>query len=218
MLRVLRLVSADTGCTVLYLAARGYLFFAYRILGIELRVVGQVPQQRVVVACNHQSMIDAVVILACLPNTVMIFRRSLLWATGLPWLFVAAGMIPVYDCGFGLLEVLCVAYGQAELAWLQRVHKSDTSKNICIFPEGQRVAPQNARDAKYHSGVVVIARSLQLPIAPAVIDSGIVWGREFLPRLQSCDTTVTLRFLPTQACNAELSVVERMIKEQLQTD
>ena len=215
ILQLLRIASDCTGSSVLSTAARGYLYLARKILSIEWNVVGKLPQKPVVIACNHQSMIDAAVILACLPRTVVVFRRSLLWATGLPCALVFVGMIPVYDCNLGLLETLSFVYGKTDLHWLQRIQTTHCNKHICIFPEGCRVAPHEAPHTKYYSGVTVIARTLGREIAPAVINSGVVWGKKLTPHVAQ-NKQLTLKFLDLCDCNAELKEIEQAIKSRLQ--
>jgi 1-acyl-sn-glycerol-3-phosphate acyltransferase len=203
-------LGAYRGCDrLVQFCARGYLWLAWAILGIELRVQGRVPDKDSVVACNHQSMADGIVLAATVPRPVVLFRASLFWATGLPWLLSRLGMIAVRTKS--VLRTFA-AYGKG---WLGKVRRVARCRNICIFPEGTRVNPVEAMTSCYRRGVVVIARATQRAVCPAVIDSGHVWGRGLWPQLSACGRVLTIKFLARCRPKTKLSTIERNIKNAL---
>jgi 1-acyl-sn-glycerol-3-phosphate acyltransferase len=198
------------GCDwMIHVCARGYLLLARVLLGIKLRVQGRVPEKHSVVACNHQSMADGIVLAATVPRPVVLFRASLLWGTGLPWLLSRLGMIAVRTKS--ILRRFA-AYGKG---WLGKVRRVARSRNICIFPEGTRVNPAQAMTSCYRRGVTVIARATQRSVYPAVIDSGRIWGRGLWPRMSACDKVLTIKFLARCRSKTKLHVIERNIKNAL---
>jgi 1-acyl-sn-glycerol-3-phosphate acyltransferase len=70
----------------------------------------------------------------------------------------------------------------------------DDGRQITIFPEGTRMAPDRTRP--YHAGIAAIYNNLDLPVVPVALNSGLFWPRRnFLRR----PGTIVLEFLPAIA-------------------
>jgi len=173
-----------------YLAVH-FLFMARVLLNFQVHLHGTLPINGAVIASNHQSAIDGILILALVPNTVFVFRKSLF----ISHFLINSEMIPV---------------GGAT-NWLNRSKQTPYNKNICIFPEGGRY--ESTEDIKYRSGVVVIARNTFRKIYPVAMNTGTIWGRYLLlPKLSAINNMIHVSFLPAMTCNGDLDILERSIK------
>jgi 1-acyl-sn-glycerol-3-phosphate acyltransferase len=170
---------------------RVYFWLARIAFGVRLRVVGQPPTSGVVLACNHQSMIDALALCYASPSTLFLFRDSLHVAP----LLRRLGMIPVRN----------------NKHWLMDCCKVEMDYNIGIFPEGARI--KHGVIVPYKRGVIAIASTTARPIYLACIDSGRYWGQRLIPAPSALCTTITLQFLEEVPHDTPLDTIEAKIRK-----
>jgi 1-acyl-sn-glycerol-3-phosphate acyltransferase len=136
---------------------------ARRILGIETRIEGVLPQHSVLVVMKHESMYEAVETLALFDRPAVVVKREL---TQIPvWGTVAErhGVIPV-DRESGAAAVrLMLSAGKAAIA---------QDRPIILFPEGSRIPHGERPELK--AGMAGLYRLLGLPIVPVALDSGML--------------------------------------------
>ncbi len=150
--------------------ARGWARSLLAVSGITVRVLH--PERlstgrSVVLASNHESFCDIVVLLACLPFPVrFLAKRSVFRVPVLGWSIAAAGFIPV-DRGDR-------KGGAAALdAALKRLRQG---RSVVIFPEETR--SRTGEIQPFRKGAALLALRSGLPLLPV----GLAGTRRLLPR------------------------------------
>ncbi len=179
--------------------SRGYALFwsvaqgvgMMRIDARELRGLGE-ERGGLIVAANHPSMLDAVLVVACLPRGVCIMKASLMGNV-----FVGAGArLARYirnDSPHGMV-------GDA-------VQSLREGAQLVVFPEGTRSVQQPINP--FLPGVTLIAQRAQVPIQTVIIETDSPYLGKGWPIWRTPPATVTFklrlgeRFAP-QADHAEL--------------
>ncbi len=151
-------------------------------LDIQLEDAANVPSDGgVVLAANHASFLDSVLLMYSLPRRVSFLGKAeYLSAWPTRKLFPAAGMIPVDRSGRGVSRSLDEAG--------RRLRSGEV---VGIFPEGTR--SRDGRLHRGHTGVAHLALRSQAPIVPV----GIVGSDEAQPpgaRFPRYRSRVSLRF------------------------
>jgi len=158
-----------------------FLLTTDRILGIKLRVVGEVPQTGVIVAIKHQSAYETILTLWLFDSPAVVMKAEL---HAIPvWGFAARrhGTIPVDRDGATTAMRTMLRAAQAA---------RDAGRPIVIFPEGTRTLPGTAPPLQ--PGLAGLYRTLRVPLVPVACDSGRCWPRGWVKHAG----VVTLRFLP----------------------
>ncbi len=149
---------------------------------IEIRGREHLPLTPCVVASKHQSAWDTMTWHTLLPDPAMVMKKELM---NIPLYSAHAGrigMIPVdRDAGAVALRGLLKGAQKA---------KAD-GRHIVIFPEGTRSAIGAPPD--YQPGIAALYRSLDLPVVPVALNSGVFWPRHRFIRQPG---TLVLEFLP----------------------
>lgn len=136
------------------------------LLGIRIRVEGEVPTGQVLVAMKHESFFEAID-LPCLLRRPAVFAKAELLRIPL-WGLAGAryGLIGVErDQGAKALRSMRA----------QASHHAAEGRPLAIFPEGTRV-PHGTAPA-LQSGFAGLYMLLRLPVAPIAIDSGPLYHR-----------------------------------------
>jgi 1-acyl-sn-glycerol-3-phosphate acyltransferase len=159
--------------------ARWFLLTTRVILGIHLKIEGQVPQNAVIIAAKHQSAYETILVLYLFNDPATVMKAELL---KIPvWGYVARrqGTIPIdRDASVKAMRTMMRAAQAAK----------DADRPVIIFVEGTRV-PWGARP-EIKPGFVGLYRSLKLPVVPVALDSGRIWPKG----LVKYPGTITLRF------------------------
>ncbi len=139
-----------------------YHYFCMRwILGINIKIVGQLPNRPVLYAVKHESMFEAIDMPRLLAEPAVIMKQEL---AKIPlWGFAAKryGMIAV-DRNAG-------ASAMREMIGTARAMVA-AGRPIVIFPEGTRVA--HGQKPPLLPGFVGLYKLLALPVVPIAINSG----------------------------------------------
>jgi len=137
-----------------------------RLLGIESRVLGEVPSGPYLIAAKHQAMYETLEMVRLADLPVIVLKRELSQIPLFGWTTRQWGVIPV-DRGAGAkaLREMLVA-GKEAIA---------EHRPVLIFPEGTRVPP--GEQPPLRSGFAGLYRALGLPVVPVAIDSGRVWRK-----------------------------------------
>ncbi len=152
--------------------------------GVSHRIDGKeyIPTGAAIVAANHQSMWETIILLLILPKPIMIFKRELVHIPVYGWWAQPAGHIAVDRKGGA--KALRAMRDKAA----QRLREGC---QIVVFPEGTRVAPGDT--APYHPGVAGIYTANNAACIPAAHDSGRFWH---YPGIDKTRGEITLKFLP----------------------
>lgn len=139
------------------------------ILLFRLRVYGRekVPAAGgVVIASNHQSFFDPVLVGVGLPRSLNYMARdSLFRSAPFRWLIRSLNAFPFRREGVDTDAVR------------EAIHRVGSGGIVVIFPEGTRT--RDGSIGKIKKGVGLISRRAQAPIVPAVIDGAFeAWPRE----------------------------------------
>jgi 1-acyl-sn-glycerol-3-phosphate acyltransferase len=160
--------------------ARFHSRCARGILGIGVRVEGELPQGGVLIAAKHESMFETLEMPVLFRDPAVVMKRELARIPIWGWLAQRYGMIPIdREGGAGALRRLLKLAAEATAA----------GRPVVIFPEGTRVPHGEAPPLQ--PGLAGLYRALSLPIVPLALDSGRVWGRRLLGKKPG---TVTFRF------------------------
>jgi 1-acyl-sn-glycerol-3-phosphate acyltransferase len=153
-------------------------WLARNVLGIRVRVEGEIPPGPRLIAVKHQSMFETLEIVRLSHLPIIVLKKELADIPLFGFLTRRYGIISVErSAGAKALRAL-VDEGRQAIA---------TGRPVIIYPEGTRVRVGETPELK--SGFAALYRALGLPVIPVAVDSGRVWGRGFV----HCAGTVTFR-------------------------
>lgn len=162
--------------------ARGVLWLARWVVGLDYRITGEMPDGGVIFAVKHQSAWDTIVFLACLKEPVYVLKQELM-------------RIPLYGRYARLAEHIAVdrAGGASALKAMVSAAKAhlDAGRPVVIFPQGTRVVPGGT--APYHPGIYALAKETGARVVPIALNSGVFWGRRAFLKTAG---TITVAVLP----------------------
>lgn len=148
------------------------------LLGIRLRVEGEVPRGPLLIAVKHQSMLETLEMVRITNLPIIVMKKEL-------------GDIPFFGFltrRYGVIEVERSAGAKALRSLVEEGREAVASgRAVIIYPEGTRVRVGETPELK--SGFAALYRALGLPVAPVALDSGRLWGRGLVHR----SGTVTFR-------------------------
>ncbi len=131
------------------------------ILGLHIKVEGQLSEEPVLYAIKHESMFETLDIPRFFSHPIIIAKKQLfsipLWGRAA----IAYGMIPI-DRGGGA-RALRDMLGKAKAAL-------NGGKPIIIFPEGTRVP--HGEQPPLQAGFAGLYKMLKVPVVPIAVDSG----------------------------------------------
>lgn len=153
------------------------------ICGVRYRVEGteHIPDEPVILAANHQSMWETIVLLAVLPRPAMVFKKELLRVPIYGWWAHRTG-VPVDRRA-----------GAKALRMLRRETERHIARGdqIVVFPEGTRGPPGGL--GPLQPGIAGMYLIADRPVTPVVHNSGEFWR---YPGGMKTPGVITLRFLP----------------------
>ena len=138
-----------------------------RILSINVKIEGELPQKPVLYAIKHESMFETIDMPRMFPKPAVVTKKELfdipLWGPAAR----AYGMIPVdRNGGAAALRAMLV---------LAKKMIAD-GRPIVIFPEGTRVA--HGSQPPLQSGFAGLYKLINLPVVPIAVDSGTLSPRK----------------------------------------
>lgn len=184
--------------------ARVLKFLSRWVAGIDVRFKGleNVPDGPVVLASKHQSAWDTAVFLTVWPIACYVMKKEL-WSIPLwGWYARHCQSIPVDRAG-----------GASALKGMLRTAKMrlEEGRHIVVFPEGTRVKPGENR--KYHPGIAAIYQTVDVPVVPVALNSGLFWGRRSNGR--KYPGTITVEFLPAIEPGIDRKVFMTRLKDEI---
>jgi 1-acyl-sn-glycerol-3-phosphate acyltransferase len=185
----------------LKLHARICLFYLRAIVGLHLEVRGQhqVPTGAALIASKHQSAWETFALFPLFTDPAMVMKAELGW-------------IPMYGLFARKFGHILVAREKAAVALRGMIadakSRAGEDRQIIIFPEGTRRAPDDPPD--YKSGIVALYEGLSLPCVPVALNSGLFWPRRQWLRYPG---TIIVEFLEPLPAGLD----RREFREQLQT-
>jgi 1-acyl-sn-glycerol-3-phosphate acyltransferase len=149
-------IPSSTGQTIIRGLFKGWLWFSCRIGVFEIEFPEAEKLQHLrgtVLAPNHPSLIDAVIILSVVPHTVCIMRANLIESPFLGGAARLAGFVP-NDKGPALIR--------------RGMEKLEGGENLLIFPEGTRTSTLAINPFK--NGFALIAKKTGASIQTVLIE------------------------------------------------
>lgn len=147
------------------LYARSVFRIARAMCGITTEIRGAVPTGAVIVAAKHQSMLDVLLIFACLPRAKFVMKRELLWVP----------VFGLYTWRIGTVAIDREARGQGAKVLREVSAQNHEAGQVVIYPQGTRVPPGVA--APYRRGAAMLYRQLDLPMVLAATNAGAFWPK-----------------------------------------
>lgn len=183
----LRLVNASSAQVraVSQLWARGVAHLFRYVLGLDYRERGRenIPQGQCIIACNHQSLWETLVLSALFPEASIVAKKELIDLPVVGWFLYKYPMI-LLDRKAGR-QALRQMIEEAKRAVAE-------GRTVLIFPQGTRQAVDEP--SKYiWAGVYALYAELNLPVLPAAHNSGLFWAKKSLIMDQG---TITLSYMP----------------------
>lgn len=167
--------------------SKGTVWLLRNIVGIHITYEGVEhldPNKPSIIACQHQSVIETIVMYEVVPYPCFILKRELLFLPLFGWFLMGAGMIAI-DRSKGVSAMKTILQSAKR--------KMAMGRHIVIFPEGTRVRLGDKKP--YQPGVAALytSKSLEAEVIPVAVSTGKCWGRNSFIKTPG---TVTLRFLP----------------------
>jgi 1-acyl-sn-glycerol-3-phosphate acyltransferase len=148
------------------------------VLGIRVRIEGEVPRGPLLIAVKHESMLETLEMVRITNLPIIVMKKEL-------------GDIPLFGTltrRYGVIEVERSAGAKALRSLVEEGREAIAGgRPVIIYPEGTRVRVGETPELK--SGFAALYRALGLPVAPVAVDSGRLWGRGLVHR----GGTVTFR-------------------------
>ncbi|MEJ0013962.1 MAG: 1-acyl-sn-glycerol-3-phosphate acyltransferase [Bauldia sp.] len=160
--------SQEAGMGVVRNWARVCTFLHAKIAGgaLELRGVENLPKGAALVASKHQSAFETFALIPLLRNPTIVMKQSI---RGYP-------IFGPYTVKTGMIHVDREGKTAALRALSDRAREEAAKeREIIIFPEGTRRPPDAPPD--YQTGVALLYRTLNIPVVPVALNSGVVWPR-----------------------------------------
>ncbi len=123
------------------------------LLTVEFEGEDALSQSGVLVVANHPTLLDAILLMAVMPNATFIMKAAMARNPFTCWIVSLAGYIPNDEVGVELVEKAAAALRSGE--------------TLMIFPEGTRT---DGDELKLKRGAANIALAAACPLLPVVID------------------------------------------------
>lgn len=183
-LRITNASSAQVRA-VSQLWANGIVYLFKYVLGLDHRERGRenIPSGQCIIACNHQSLWETLVLSAIFPEASIVAKKELIDLPIVGWYLYKYPMI-LLDRSAGR-QALRQMIEEAKRAVAE-------GRTVLIFPQGTR--QEIDEPSKYiWAGVYALYSGLNLPVLPAAHNSGLFWGKKTLIMDQG---TITLSYMP----------------------
>ncbi|MGE5537477.1 MAG: lysophospholipid acyltransferase family protein [Gemmatimonas sp.] len=179
------------------------LWLLARIVGLDHRVLGNLPDGPFILAAKHQSAWETFAFNVLLKDPVFVIKRELFWVPFYGWYAKHAGMIGIDRKGRAATLRKMVTEARAALA---------ANRPIVIFPEGTRTAP--GTPPRYQPGIAALYQALAVPVVPCALNSGLTWGRRaFLKK----PGTITVEYLPAIPPGLPRETFMRRLEDAIET-
>jgi len=137
--------------------------FSGIFMNLNVKYIGKIPPAGSIIAAQHQSALDVFALIAVAKNPIFILKKILAQMPIFGWIILWLGMIPVDRSKFNR-------------NWVDDAKKQlELGRSLIIFPEGTRVP--FGEEIPYKSGAFRLSQTLNKPIFPVALDTGLFWKR-----------------------------------------
>ncbi|WP_320408735.1 lysophospholipid acyltransferase family protein [Candidatus Neoehrlichia procyonis] len=135
----------------------------------EIRGKENLPAQPYIVASEHQSPLETLILFTIFKDAVFILKKEVI-------------LLPFFNIFFISLKMIFIDRNK-KLQALKKMLKLSTlrlkeGRTIIIFPQGSRTTINNK--AQYKSGVAALYNSLSVPIVPIALNTGLFWPKNLI--------------------------------------
>ena len=205
------LIGAALGDVPMHKVIFGWVRFhrwcAHWILGITVRIEGEIPKGQHLFSAKHQAMFETLDLLNLLDAPAPVLKKELTTIPGWGWLATRYGGIAVDRSGGAATMRAMLKRTRAVLA---------DGRSVVIFPEGTRVLP--GETPQLQAGFAGLYKVFNLPVVPIAIRSGHVWPRKGWIKYPG---VVTYRFfdpIPTGLPREEIKARVHALINSLETE
>ncbi|NOQ64726.1 MAG: 1-acyl-sn-glycerol-3-phosphate acyltransferase [Methyloprofundus sp.] len=145
------------------------IWLAKVICGLDYQVTGleNLPKdQSAIVLCKHQSAWETIFLMAILPPSSILLKKSLLW-------------IPFWGWAMATLKPIAIDRSTPKQALSQLLKQGAQRLQegfwVVMFPEGTRIAPGEQR--KFSASGSLLAQRTGFPVVPIAHNAGEFWSR-----------------------------------------
>jgi 1-acyl-sn-glycerol-3-phosphate acyltransferase len=158
--------------------------------GVRADIRGDIPTVPCIVASNHQSAMDTMLLWQALRHPIFMLKRELFYIPIYGWYVWRSRHIAVKrNARIKPLEQM-IATAKSALA---------DGRPLVIFPEGTRVPPGESRP--YRNGAATMSHALQVQVVPVALNTGHFWPKKLLKKFPG---VAQLKFLaPLAPCQNE---------------
>lgn len=198
------IVPRRVNWTIVRLWSYSNLWLQHHIVGtrFDFRGVENIPDTGVLVASKHQSTWETYAKMAYMRDPTYVLKRELMWIPIFGWFAKKVRVIPINRAKRKLALAAMNEEAAAQFA---------EGRQIVIYPEGTRKRPYSEPD--YKSGVGRIYVSIDAPIVPLALNSGLFWPRNGW-RLHR--GLCILEFLPVIEPGKDLSTVMQQVETAIE--
>lgn len=197
--------SQEAGMAVVRNWAKVCIYLHDKLAGgaMEVRGLENIPNGAAMIAPKHQSSYETFALIPLLKNPTIVMKQAIRYFPIFGPYTVKTGMIHVDREG-----------KTAALRALSERAREEAGKGreIIIFPEGTRRPPDAPPD--YQTGIALLYRTLNLPVVPVALNSGLYWPRRsFLHR----PGRVIIEFLPAIPPGLDSRAFLARLEESIET-
>ena len=165
-----------------------------------------IKHEKFFIASSHQSMFETFYLQTIFNSPIFILKNELLKIPIFGW----------YLKKIGSISVNRNKTTKDNLGFIEKIKKSIQSSNrpILIFPQATRVLPEER--IPFKKGVGRIYRELGIKCQPVAINSGRVWQKNNILKLNKCITISILNPInPGMESNNFVNIIEKKIYSEL---
>lgn len=179
-----------------------------KIMGMKVELIGveNIPDHATLTVYNHQSLLDAFVLIGCMPNTESMVAKKELEKAPLLSNWMKAGKCVFIDRSSPRAGMMCIKQGAELLA---------NNVNVTIAPEGTR--NNGGELLEFKAGAFKMATRAEAPVLPLCIEGTAAMFEANGKKLRPGNVTVTiLPPIPTKGMTKEeQKELPAMVREQI---
>ena len=200
-------LSKETRWKIIKLWAMTHLWLQYIIVGTRYDFKGMENIQKgtnYLVAGKHQSAWETYTLLLFFDDPAYILKRSLM-------------RLPLFGWYAKKMQTVAIDRGKGSVA-LNSITKNAkkmmaaSPRQIIIYPEGTR--KQAGAPPKYKYGITHLYHTLETPVLPVALNSGLFWARETFMRYPG---TILVEFLEPIKPGLKKDVFAKKLENMIET-